>query len=99
MPTAITEIPSGEWQQYLALGVLSLAAAGATGILSLSQRNFFQPYFGRINPMLAIVLTMVLSFVSLGFLYSHGWFEIYGAQKTLREIGRASCRERVSLEV
>ena len=86
MPTAITEIPSGERHQYLALGVLSLAAAGATGILSLSQRNFFQPYFGRINPMLAIVLIMVLSFVSLGFLYSRGWFEIYRAQETLRGV-------------
>jgi hypothetical protein len=39
----ITNTPSNEQLQYVALAVLSLGAAGATGILSLSQCPSFQP--------------------------------------------------------
>jgi hypothetical protein len=84
--TRITETPSNERQQYMALAVLSLGAAGFTGILSLSQGTYFQPYFGRLNPLLAITLVIVLGVVSLRFLHSRGWFEIYTRMKSVRGV-------------
>ncbi|HEX4921552.1 MAG TPA: hypothetical protein VFV92_12530, partial [Candidatus Bathyarchaeia archaeon] len=37
----------------------------------------FEPYFGSIPPLPAIALVMLVGVVSLGFLRSRGWFEIY----------------------
>jgi hypothetical protein len=85
--TKVTETPLSERLPYLALAVLSLAAAGATAILSFSQRNFFRPYFANLNPLLTVALVTVLGFVSLCFLQSRGWFEIYAARKTFRGVG------------
>lgn len=82
--TRITQTPSNDRLRYLALAVLSLAAVGSTGILSLSQGHFFQPYFGPLHPMLAIILLSVLGVVSLRFLSSRGWFEIYSSRESLR---------------
>jgi hypothetical protein len=77
--------------QYLAFGVLSLVAALFTGLLSLSRGSarFFTPYLGSIPPLLAIVVTTALGFVSLGFLLSRGWFQIRAAN-TLRGVGVAA---------
>jgi len=85
---ATTNTPAHERRQYVAFGVLSLVAAGFTGILSLSQggAGLFEAYFGSIPPLLAIALTALLGFVSLAFLYSRGWFEIY-ASRSLRGVG------------
>jgi hypothetical protein len=84
--TRITETPPNERLQYRVLAVLSLVAAGATGILSLYQDTFFQPYFGSIEPLLAILLVAVLGVVSLGFLHSRGWFKIFTRRKYLRGV-------------
>jgi hypothetical protein len=84
--TAMTGPPSNGRRQYIVLAILSLAAAGATAILSLSQRNFFGPYFGNQNPLLVVAFVIPLCFLSLGFLRSHDWFEIYAARKTLRGV-------------
>ena len=73
---------STERQSSIALALLSFAAVGATAILSLSESNFFRPYFGNLNPLLAVALVSVLGFVSLGYLRSRGWFEIYVAAKS-----------------
>ena len=74
--------PTRQRRQYVAFGVLSLVAAGFTGILSLSQggAGFFEPYFGSIPPLLAITLTALVGLVSLAFLQSRGWFEICGSR-------------------
>lgn len=77
----MTRPSSNQRQQYIALAVLSLGAAAATGILWPSRGDYFRPYFGSINPLLAIVLVIVAGFVSLGFLQSRGWFEIYAKKK------------------
>ena len=74
--------PTYQRRPYVAFGVLSLVAAVFTGVLSLSQggAGFFEPYFGSIPPILAIALTVLVGFVSLAFLRSHGWFEIRGSR-------------------
>lgn len=87
----MTETRSNDRRQYLAFGVLSLAAAAFTGILLLVQdgARFFAPYFRTLPPLLAILITIALGFVSLGFLVSRGWFQIRSA-KMLRGVGFAA---------
>lgn len=68
---------SDERRQYLALGALSLSVAGLTGILSLFRGALFGPYFGSTPPLAVIALVIFAGVVSLGFLRSRGWFEIY----------------------
>ena len=85
--------------QYIAFGVLTLVVFGLTATLSLSQvtfaqpykgsilvnpAGFFQPFFGSIDPLLAVALIAVVGVVSLGFLQSRGWFEIFTMGGTLR---------------
>lgn len=71
-----------ERQQYAMFVVLSLAAAGMTGLLSAwpDSAGLFAPYFGRIPPLLAIGITAGLGLLSLGFLVSRGWFQIRTAR-------------------
>lgn len=86
-------------KQYIAFGVLSFAVFGLTALLSLSRvsfaqlykgsirvnpADFFQPFFGGINPLLAIALIAVVGIASLGFLQGRGWFEIFTMRGTLR---------------
>ena len=85
---ATTDTPAHERRQYAAFGVLSLVVAGFTGILSLSQggARFFDAYFGSIPPLLAIALAALVGFVSLVFLHSRDWFEIY-TSRSVRGVG------------
>ena len=48
--------------------------------------GFFEPILGGIPPLLAIVLTALMGFVSLGFLQSRGWFAIY-TPRSVRGMG------------
>lgn len=82
--------PSDGRPQYQALWLLAACAATATAILSLSGSSPFQPYLGHLNPLLAVVLATALGFVSLGFLQSHGWFDIYAGRRSLRGAVRAA---------
>jgi len=85
---ATRDTPSHERRQYVAFGVLSLVAVGFTGILSLSQggARLFEAYLGSIPPLLAVALTALVGFVSLAFLHSRGWFEIY-TSRSVRGVG------------
>jgi hypothetical protein len=78
--------PTHQRRQYVAFGLLSLVAAGFTGILSLSQggAGFFEAYFGGIPPLLAMAFTALVGCVSLAFLQSRGWFEIWWAEERTR---------------
>lgn len=73
---------TAEWRQHLAFGVLSVVAAGFTGILcfSLGGAGFFEPYFGHRSPLLAVAVTALAGMTSLAFLRSRGWFEICGSR-------------------
>jgi hypothetical protein len=59
-------------------------ATGAVGVLSLSRGALFKPYFGSMNPRLAIAMTVVLGFASLGFLRVRDEFQIYAGKTTLQ---------------
>jgi hypothetical protein len=59
----------------VALAILSLGTIGSIGLLS--RGSYFQPYFGRINPLLAVTLITALGVVSLRSFDAQGWFEIY----------------------
>jgi len=61
--------PTHQRRQYVAFGVLSLAAVGFTGTLAMSQggATLFEAYFGRIPPLLAVALTTLAGLVSLAF--------------------------------
>lgn len=77
--------------QYQALSLMAAGAGAATGILSLSGSAPFRPYLGNLNPFLAVVLVSALGFVSLGFLHSRRWLEIYaGPRKSLEGTARAT---------
>lgn len=85
---ATAAAPPHERRQYVAFGVLSLVAVGCTVILSLSRdgARFFAAYFGSIPPLAAIAAAALVGFVSLVFLHSRGWFEIY-TSSTVRGVG------------
>jgi len=83
-------IPWDDRRRYLAVAILSLGAIGFTGILSLFPGNFFQPYFRNISPPLAVTMINVLGVVSLGFLSSRRWFEIYSRRESLRGVAWSS---------
>ncbi len=72
--SATSDTPTRQQRQYVAFGVLSLAAAGFTGILSLSPggTTLFETYFGRIPPLLTIAVTTLAGFGSLAFLQTRG---------------------------
>jgi hypothetical protein len=72
------------------VSLLALGAVAATALLSLSGSTAFQPYLGHLSPLLVVLLVTVLGFVSLAFLQSHGWFEIYAGRKSLRGTARAA---------
>lgn len=79
--TRMSEVPSHERLQYLALGLVSFAALGFTALASLFPGTPFQRYLGSINPILAVALVTAVSFGSLGFLHSRGWFQILAKGK------------------
>jgi hypothetical protein len=78
---------SSEWPQYRAFVYLALVAAGAAGILDLTNgREFFRPYFGGIDPLLAVAVATAVGGVCLPVLGSRGWFEIYERRKLLKGV-------------
>lgn len=64
--------------------------SGLTGILFLPVIRLpdalgpLDPYFGSILLLLAIAAVIAVGVVSLGFLSSRGWFEIYLGRECLR---------------
>lgn len=70
----------------MAFAATSLVAAAVTAIVYLFRGTYFRPYFGDINPLLAIALAIVCGGISLRFLKSRGWFAICAKGKTLRGV-------------
>ena len=84
--TILPHTPPGDRLQPIMLAVLPLVTIGFTGILSLSPGNFFQPYFGPLHPLFAVVLISVLGVASLRILSSRGWFAIFRSRESLRGV-------------
>jgi hypothetical protein len=99
MKEHLLNVVTNNQPQYIVFGVLSLVILGLTATLSLSQvtfaqpykgsirvnpAGFFQPFFGNIHPLLAVAVIAVIGVVSLGFLQSRGWFEIFTMRGTLQ---------------
>ncbi len=86
-PVIITRMIGESWKkprQFVAFVVLSIVAVGLTAILITSTSAYFQRFFGRINPMLAVAMATVVGGVSLTLLQSLGKFEILRGRETLR---------------
>lgn len=66
----------GEAPSRRPLLVLCFAAIAGALALHLTGSSAFQPYFGRINPVLGMSAVAVLAISALSFLQSHGWFVV-----------------------
>ena len=76
MKTGKNASPDLTRQQLLFLGISCLAAAFIVGLYFLNSGSF-QPYFGSVNPVLVIGLSIILGSVLLQVHLSNGWFLIY----------------------
>jgi hypothetical protein len=56
---------------------ISLAVTVFAGVLFIRSDRIFHPYFGRINPVIAVMLTALTGLILFIFLISRGWFAIY----------------------
>ena len=99
MNTQPLNVTTNKQPQHIVFGVLSLVVFGLTATLALSRITFaqpyqgsirvnpvgfFQPFFGSIDPLSAVVVISVVGVASLGFLQSRGWFEVFTMRGTLR---------------
>lgn len=74
--TTISELIHNERTQYLIFLGLSLVIVGFTTALYLTDNRFFHRYFGNLNPLLVMLLTVLLGLSFLSFLLTRG-FSIY----------------------
>lgn len=86
MSNSPNSVSSEALQQVVAFAALTLAAVGLVAILTFSGRAVFQPYFGRIPPLVAIALVASFGAVCLYILYIRGWFYVVNPGMTLRGI-------------
>jgi hypothetical protein len=63
--------------KYTALALIAGTMGAATGALSVSHPDLFQPYLGSLNPLLAVLLATALGWFALRYLQSRGWFESF----------------------
>jgi hypothetical protein len=75
----LIELLSNERNQYLVFFGISLVVAILTVILNFRNAFLFQAFFGKLNPLVAIFIIILLGTVLSGFLLSRGWFLIYKA--------------------
>ena len=73
----LRELVAGEQTQFVVLVVLSLSILLFTVILYLSGTPRFESFFGRINPLVIISLTILIGFGLTTYLLSRGWLDIY----------------------
>ena len=79
-------MPANNLDQTIALAGIAVVAVAATAILSVSHAAYFQPYFGSLHPLLAIVLVATTGSVALYFLHARSWFSIYARGTTSRGV-------------
>ena len=77
--TKIMEHISNERSQVLIFLSISLFIAILTGILYVRNAYLFQAFFGKLNPLLAVLIVVLLGTILSLFLASCGWFVVYKA--------------------
>ena len=78
-PVPITRLRDAFWRkrrQYIVYIVLSIVTIGLTALLVPSSSAYFQPYFGRTNPIFVVVLAIVVGGISLCLMHTRGKLEI-----------------------
>ncbi len=75
--TKLIELISNERNQVLVFFGISLIVLILTGILYVRNAPLFQPFFGKINPLIAIFIIILLGAILFTFLPSRGWFAVY----------------------
>ena len=75
----IMEHISNERSQVLIFLSISLFIAILTGILDVRNAYLFQAFFGKLNPLLAVLIVVLLGTILSVFLASRGWFVVYKA--------------------
>ena len=73
------ELNSSERYQILVFLGISFVIAILTGILYVRNAPLFQPFFGSLNPLLAIFIVIVLGVLLSKFLLTCGWLVVYKA--------------------
>ena len=72
--------------QYPIFIIISIGVIGVTALLVPTSKAFFQPFFGGMQPILAVVSAAIVGGVSLRLLRTFGGFEIFKGRMTLRGI-------------
>ncbi len=70
--------------QFLAFALLSLFALASAGMLYFSGSTAFQRFFGKINPLLAVLLVALAGIIAFSVLLFRGWFAIYNREHLRR---------------
>ena len=78
--TKVKQLAPNERFQILVLISISLVVIGLAGILYLRNKQFFQAFIGKFNPLIAFVLVILLGIILLTFLLTRGWFSIIGKE-------------------
>jgi hypothetical protein len=73
----IMEFISNNRSQFMVLSGISLTVIGLVLILDLIDKQVFQRFLGRFNPLIVFLVVVVCGFIFLYFLSSHKWFTIY----------------------
>ncbi len=80
---------SSDRMQYLILFVLSLLVLSFVVVLYSANKQIFQRFLGRINPLIAFLFVIVLGGILFYFLLSENWFAFY-EKGTLKEYSQLS---------
>ena len=64
--------------QYGVFLGISILVVALTGVLYARNAAIFQPLMGRLNPMVAILIVVLLGCVLLTLVLSRGWFAVFG---------------------
>ena len=68
---------SANKDQWIVLSIIAFAGLCLTFVLCLSDCSFFQRFVGGLNPVMALIISIVAGFGVLFILLEKGWFEIY----------------------
>lgn len=77
MMTNLLTIIQAKQLQFTIYIIISLVVIFFAGVLDIRNAQIFQPYIGRTNPIIAVLLTALIGLILFICLLSRGWFAIY----------------------